>query len=260
MGVVQRQAGSGQRSSLWRAMGGMLLGSVLLTSCGLTPPSEKLRSEMGTVGVQVVRNEIQPEAGGDGSANYANSMNTGEDAFITGVYMATVPVAGPMAAPIVFGLGAMSSVPKEDGDSFEAQLNSAFVKVPMDREFRAGISKGLKEKGLKQVRFIGQGGEGGLTTRLEVVIEQADLFSGLGRDPEVWLSLTAKITMRRVSDGKVIYKGRMSRWCAKRSLSEYLEAGSLLSEEIIAKTARRLGEGVVDHTFFAKGTAWPGKE
>lgn len=239
---------------------GVLLGA---TGCSpYQPPSARVRGEMGSVGLRVLRS--QPEQKVTGHHTVSKAPGTVAGAAGGAVFgVATAVHCGPLALLIwpafaatgaaVGGAHAAVTLPTaREVDEVDAFVRQSFARAALDDELGRGIASALPRHRERPVFLLDGAEDRRARTVAEVRLVEVGFTSRQSdRSPPLTLWMTAEVILRRASDGVEIYRGRVIKRGPTHSLLRWGDPRQRILERDLAKTARWLGERVVVHLFEA---------
>ncbi len=254
----------------------LLIGEVGCAHKYQLPPSEDLRSKLGTVGIVFVKTipESNFNTFAKGRLTGAGKGAAGGAAGGAALGIAISIAAGPfgvLLSPFLVGGGAAiggvtggvagtaGSVSASEAEHIETAINNALSALRI-QETMAGHLLGAS-KALVDYRFYpepvllakasdyGFLKEKGVDTALEVIVESVGFEGGNGNDPAIALFMNIGERLVRISDGEVLYENKIIYRSAKRKFSLWSKNDAKVLSEEFDRAYQGLAEKVVEETF-----------
>lgn len=255
----------------------LLIGGVGCAYKYQPPPSEDVRSKLGTVGI--IFESTIPESNFSTFAK-GRLAGAGKGAAGGATVGATVGIsAGPIGIlllPFLAGggaviggvAGATGAVPTSDAEKIETAISSALSALRIQETMAGHMVRA--SRALVEYRFYpepvlheetsdyGVLKGKGIDTAMEVFVERVGFEGGEGSDPAIALFMNLRERLVRTSDSVVLYENRFIYRSAQRRFTRWYESNAMLLSQEFDQAYRSLAEKVVEETFLRYNLSkWP---
>lgn len=260
----------GSRARLHRSSAFAFVAAVVLTQSGCMsvvdarrqhlppPPSERLRSELGTVRLSDVRTEDSTVvfsgpakgagegaargAGMGGVATIAVGAAGGGYGVIAGIFLA------PVGAVVGAVAGAVSAESAATIEAKERPLRAAMQDLRFPETFHACVADSLRER--NPAPDGPARAHEPASTVLEVLVERFGLEGLGGINPPLSFILTERTRLIRASDGVELYGHWLTYRGRPRSLDEWVSESPYVLRQEAARACRDVAERLTEEVFF----------
>jgi hypothetical protein len=255
------------------------------------PPSEKMRSQFGTIGIVSARSnpkiQFHPEfaKGRLSGAGKGAAMGTGAGALyglslmahggscrggscgaaIVILATASATIGGVMGG--VYGgiSGAVNAVPKGEAQKIEATTKNAFDGIIIQKTMAASVFKNslelpnyvfvLLEEDDSMISTTSNFSplkQKGIDTVLELNVKAAGFKEGKGKNPLIAFFMKVHTRLIRTMDGKEIYSREFEYKSSKHNSADWLDTDAHLLREEIDNCFKELPRQIVEELFGKK--------
>jgi hypothetical protein len=254
------------------------------------PPSEKMRSQFGTIGIVSARSnpkiQFHPEfaKGRLSGAGKGAAMGTGAGAlyglslmahggsrsgYACGV-IATLAAASATIGGVIGGVaggitGAVDAVPKKETQRIEATAKNAFDGIIIQKTMAASVFKNslelpnyvfvLLEEDDSMISTTSNFSplkQKGIDTVLELNVKAAGFKEGKGKNPLIAFFMKVHTRLIRTMDGKEIYSREFEYKSSKHNSADWLDTDAHLLREEIDNCFKGLPGQIVEELFGKK--------
>lgn len=219
------------------------------------PPSEEMRSELGTVRVSEVPTDIKavftgPAMGASQGASRGAAMGSAgliafaaEGGPLGGLLVVFLPVAALVGAVA----GAANAEPAATVDEKATLLKGALEDLKVPEAVRGCVDDALAQRTSPLGAVVSS--DDGASTILEVVVEKFGLATPWGINRPGSFVMTERTRLIRSSDGTEIYKHWLTYRGPARPFDDWVAQSPTTLREEAARACRELAERLVDEVF-----------